>query len=75
MIIIMHLTPKSLVNCVTPNIIERRNWDVKTRLLSSIGKARRLLGYEPQTEFEYGLKEVHGWFAENWGNIRGRGEF
>ena len=29
--------------------IERRDWDVKTRLLSSIEK--RLLGYEPQTGF------------------------
>ena len=27
-------------------------WDVKRRLLSSIEKARRLLGYEPQTGFE-----------------------
>jgi hypothetical protein len=35
----------------------------------------RLLGYEPQTEFEDGLKNVHGWFAENWEDIRGSGEF
>ena len=55
--------------------IERRDWDVKTRLLSSIGKAKRLLGYEPQTEFEDGLKNVHGWFAEKWDDIRGCGEF
>ena len=34
--------------------IERRDWDVKTRLLSSIEKARRLLGYEPKMEFEDG---------------------
>lgn len=54
---------------------ERRDWDVKTRLLSSIDKARRLLGYEPQTGFEDGLKNVHGWFAENWEYIRGREEF
>ena len=54
---------------------ERRDWDVKTCLLSSIGKSRKLLGYEPQTEFEDGLKNVHGWFVENWEDIRGRGEF
>jgi len=54
---------------------ERRDWDVKTRLLSSIDKARGLLGYEPQTGFEDGLKNVRGWFAENWGDIRGSGEF
>ncbi len=28
---------------------ERRNWDKKTRLLASIDKARRTLGYEPKT--------------------------
>jgi len=55
--------------------IERRDWDVKTRLLSSIGKARGLLGYEPQTGFEDGLKNVRGWFAENWGEIRKSGKF
>jgi len=34
--------------------IERRDCDVKHRLLSSIEKAKRLLDYEPQTEFEDG---------------------
>jgi UDP-glucose 4-epimerase len=49
--------------------VERRDWDVKHRLLSSIAKAKRLLGYEPQTEFADGLKKVYGWFVENWENI------
>jgi hypothetical protein len=53
--------------------IERRDRDGETGLLSSSGK--RLLGYEPQTEFEDGLKNVHGWFAESWGDMRGGGEF
>ena len=39
--------------------VERRDWDVKTRLLSSIEKAKRLLDYKPQMEFEDGLKKVH----------------
>ena len=43
--------------------VERRDWDVKHRLLSSIEKAERLLGYEPQTGFEDGLKKVHAWFV------------
>ena len=55
--------------------IERRDWDVKHRLLSSIEKAKRLLGYEPQMEFEDGLKKVHAWFTENWENIEGSSEF
>ncbi|HJH25403.1 MAG TPA: hypothetical protein C5S37_01230 [Methanophagales archaeon] len=54
---------------------ERRDWDVKTRLLSSIKKARRLLGYEPQMEFEDGLKKVHEWFTENWGDVDKSAEF
>ena len=31
---------------------ERRDWDVKHRLLSSVEKANKLLDYELQTEFE-----------------------
>ena len=54
---------------------ERRDWDVKHRLLSSIAKAKRLLGYEPQTGFEDGLKKVHAWFVENWENIERSAEF
>jgi nucleoside-diphosphate-sugar epimerase len=38
--------------------VERRDWDVKHRLLSSIEKAKRLLGYEPQMEFEDGLEKI-----------------
>jgi UDP-glucose 4-epimerase len=54
---------------------ERRNWDVKTRLLSSIGKARRLLDYEPQMEFEHGLKRVLEWFLQNREDIERSAEF
>ena len=56
-------------------IKERRDWDVKHRLLSSIEKSKRLLDYEPQMEFEEGLKKVHEWFVENWGNIERSAEF
>jgi UDP-glucose 4-epimerase len=68
------------VNALTGNeaeikYVERRDWDVKHRLLSSIAKAKRLLGYEPQMEFEDGLKKVHAWFTENWENIEGCAEF
>jgi len=54
---------------------ERRNWDVKCRLLSSVDKARRLLGYQPTMVFEDGLKNVHGWFADNWDRIQKTAEF
>jgi nucleoside-diphosphate-sugar epimerase len=48
---------------------ERRNWDKKSRLLSSIEKARRVLRYRPSTEFREGLRRTHRWFIDNWDNI------
>lgn len=54
---------------------ERRNWDVKCRLLSSVEKARSMLGYQPKTKFEDGLKNVHLWFEGNMKNIRESAEF
>jgi nucleoside-diphosphate-sugar epimerase len=54
---------------------ERRDWDVKTRLLSCITKAEKTLGYKPTMKFEVGLKETHRWFIENWDNIRKSAEF
>lgn len=54
---------------------ERRNWDKKTRLLGSIEKARRILGYEPKMDFREGLKRIYWWFTENWHNIKKSAEF
>ena len=54
---------------------ERRNWDAKTRLLSSVEKAKRLLDYKPQMEFADGLERVHEWFARNWEDIGRSAEF
>jgi len=48
---------------------EQRDWDKKNRLLASIEKAKRVLGYEPNMDFKKGLKHVHTWFKENWQNI------
>jgi nucleoside-diphosphate-sugar epimerase len=70
----------NMVNELTENeagvvYIERRDWDVKHRLLSSIEKAKRLLGYEPRMEFKEGLKKVHEWFVDNQENIEKSAEF
>jgi len=54
---------------------ERRSWDKKTRLLSSIEKARRILKYEPQVEFRQGLEYTYQWFIDNWENIKRSAEF
>ncbi len=48
---------------------ERRNWDKKNRLLASVEKAKRVLGYEPNMDFKEGLMQVNAWFKENWQNI------
>ena len=49
---------------------ERRDWDKKPRLLASIEKARKILGYEPSMDFREGLKHVYSWFIENWQHIK-----
>ena len=49
---------------------ERRSWDKKNRLLSSIEKARKLLNYEPEVDFRKGLEFTHRWFVDNWENIQ-----
>ncbi|RLI95505.1 MAG: nucleotide sugar epimerase [Candidatus Altiarchaeales archaeon] len=69
-----------IINKLTGNesgviYIKRRDWDVKERLLSSIKKARRLLGYNPKTKFRSGLKNTYEWFTENWDNIKESAEF
>lgn len=54
---------------------DQRDWDKKTRLLSSIEKARKTLGYEPKMSFKEGLKHVYEWFTENWKLIEKSAEF
>jgi len=53
----------------------RRDWDVKTRLLSCITKADNKLGYKPRMKFEEGLNEVYAWFEKNRANIEKSAEF
>ena len=70
----------NMVNRLTSNeagikYVERMDRDVKTRLLSSIEKAKRLLDCKPQMEFEDGLKRVHEWFTESWVDIDKSAEF
>lgn len=69
-----------IVNKLTGNIsgikyTERRNWDAKTCLLSSIGKAEDILGYKPKIDFEEGLRRTYQWFLNNWENIGESVEF
>lgn len=70
----------NLINKLTGNkagikFVERRKWDTKKRLLASIEKAKRLIGYEPKMEFEEGIKLTINWFKENWENIEKSADF
>jgi len=55
--------------------VERRDWDVKHNLLSSIEKAKNLLDYSPQTSFKDGLQKVYKWLGKNRENIERSCEF
>jgi len=48
---------------------ERRKWDTKPRLVGSYEKASNLIGFQPNTSFEQGLKNTIKWFKEDWNNI------
>lgn len=68
------------VNKITNNeagikFVERRDWDVKKRLCSSIKKASDIIDYRPKKEFNEGLMEVSRWFVDNWENILASAEF
>lgn len=70
----------NMVNDITGNkagikFTERRNWDAKKKLLSSIDKAKRILAYEPKTSFNEGLEMVYKWFVDNKKNIEKSAEF
>ena len=60
----------NLINRVSRNsagvtFIEKRDWDHGTRRLACIEKAKAVLGYDPQTTLEEGLKKVNEWFVES----------
>ena len=51
------------------NFAPRRIWDTKRRLCASVDKARALIGYAPDTEFQAGLAQTIQWFRDNWDRI------
>ena len=46
-----------------------RKWDTKKRLRASVDKARSMLGYEPDTDFAWGLHQQIQWMKANWDRI------
>lgn len=47
----------------------RRDWDKVVKRRASIEKARKILGYEPETDIGTGLKRTYEWILENRGRI------
>ena len=67
------------INKVTGNTAgvvhtERRSWDSHSRRWANIDKAKRVLGYEPQTDIHAGVEKTVAWFRENWNHIQSRVE-
>ncbi len=70
----------NLINSLTQNkagvkFTGRRKWDTKNRVLASIEKAEKILGYKPEKSFEEGVKETINWFKENWEEIKKSADF
>ena len=54
---------------------QRRKWDIHPRMLASNEKAKKILGFKPDPDFEKGLKEAIKWFNENWNDIARSAKF
>lgn len=70
----------NMINKLTNNragikYASRRKWDTKKRLLASIDKAKKVLGYKPSTLFEDGLLKTVDWFKDNWDKIEQGAKF
>ena len=70
----------NMINKLTGNkagvrFVSRRKWDTKRRLLASIELAKKLIGYEPKTSLEDGLKRTIQWFKDNWEKIEASAQF
>jgi nucleoside-diphosphate-sugar epimerase len=69
-----------IINAATGNsagihFSQRRKWDTKSRLLASVDRAGHLLGYEPRTPMEAGLRNTVTWFRDNWDRIESSARF
>jgi UDP-glucose 4-epimerase len=54
---------------------QRHKWDTKPRLLASIDKAEKLIGYKPIVDFKEGFKDNIEWFKDNWNKIEQLADF
>ena len=69
-----------MVNEITGNkngveLVARRDWDKIIRRRASIEKAGEVLGYNPGTKIEDGIKKTYEWIIENRNRIEESGRF
>lgn len=69
-----------MINSLTCNtsgrvLVGKRKWDTKSRLLASVDRARKLIGYEPSMKFEDGLRTTITWFKDHWKEIERSASF
>ncbi|MFH2137591.1 MAG: NAD-dependent epimerase/dehydratase family protein [Candidatus Omnitrophota bacterium] len=55
--------------------LSRRKWDTKPRLLACNEKAKRILGFTPNLDFEGIIEETIEWFKANWKEIEQSAKF
>lgn len=70
----------NMVNSILDNsngveFVKRRRWDKISRRRASIEKAKKVLGYEPKTDFKAGLQKTVDWFLENRDRIEASAQF
>ncbi len=51
-------------------IRQKRKWDAKDRVLASLEKAEKLIGYKPSVSLEEGLKNTVDWIKNNYDRIK-----
>jgi len=66
---------KAVKNKAGIKFAQKRKWDTKSRLLASVDRARKLIGYEPKVEFKEGLFKTIKWFKDNWDKIEQSASF
>jgi nucleoside-diphosphate-sugar epimerase len=60
----------NMVNKITGNdsgvkMVPKRDWDLITKRRASIEKATKVLGYQPKTGMNEGIKKVYEWIIQN----------
>lgn len=72
---VANMINKAVGNMAGLKFVQRRKWDTKKRLLASVERAKKLVGYEPKTDFTEGLMKTIEWFRNQWPYIEKSASF